>query len=56
MCKNYEIIRQESSDKNCYICKGKDKECNTCDGTGIFKDNHYIIIHNGMAFQMDLIK
>ncbi len=51
-----EIIRQESSDKKCYICKGKNKECKTCDGTGIFKDNHYILIANGMAFSMDTIK
>lgn len=51
-----EIIKCESSDKKCYICKGKNKKCKTCDGTGIFKDNHYILIANGMAFPMDTIK
>lgn len=30
--------------------------CKTCDGTGIFKDNHYILIVNGMAWPMDSIK
>lgn len=58
----YEIIKQESSDKECYICNGygydneSSEDCETCDGTGVFKDNHYIIIANGIAFQMDSIK
>ncbi len=56
-----EVIKMESSNKKCYICDGKgyhEKEnvCSTCGGTGIFKDNHYILIANGMAFSMDTIK
>jgi len=67
-----EIIKCESSDKKCYICDGTGKAtkkgicrgkimeagqtCYFCDGTGTFKDNHYILVVNGMAFPMDTIK
>ena len=51
-----EFIRQKSSDKPCYICKGKKKKCRACDGTGVFKDNHYIMIANGIAFDVEGIK
>ena len=56
-----EIIRQASSDLPCYGCDGEgtleDKsKCPNCKGTGIFVDNHYIMIVNGMAFNMDSIK
>jgi len=69
-----EIIKCESSNKKCYICNGSGMTekllsenkaefmaCKTCDGTGIFKDNHYILITeddkgNKIAFPMDTIK
>ena len=67
-----EIIKCESSNKKCYICDGTgivieegqccgqviecEQQCHFCEGTGIFKDNHYILIANGMAWDMDTIK
>ena len=61
-----EVLLCETSNKKCYICDGKGKienkvECKTCEGTGVFKDNHYIIITedvkgNKIAFPMDTIK
>lgn len=61
-----EVLRCETSDKTCYICDGIGKienkvECKTCEGTGVFTDNHYIIITedvkgNKIAFNMDTIK
>ena len=56
MKKDVEFIRQESSDKECYICKGKDSKCNACGGSGVFTDNHYIMVANGIAFGVDTIK
>lgn len=56
MKKNVEFIRQEGTDEACYVCKGKDSECKACGGSGIFKDNHYIMVANGMAFSVDTIK
>lgn len=56
-----EVIRMETSDQPCYICKGTgivpDKRvCKSCKGTGIFEDSHYILVANGIAFSMDTIK
>jgi DnaJ-class molecular chaperone len=44
----------------CYTCstKGKidGKKCKTCNGTGIYKENHYIHIVNGIAIDGDSLK
>ena len=40
----------------CYLCKGKDKKCRSCKGTGIYKDTSYFMIVDGYAYQMDTIK
>lgn len=47
-----EIIKVDDS-RECYICKGKDKSCRACDGTGIFKEYHYNFIVGGMCFSSD---
>ncbi len=64
--KDTEVIKCETSNKKCYICDGKGKienkvPCKTCEGTGVFKDNHYIIVTedsegNKIAFSMDTLK
>jgi DnaJ-class molecular chaperone len=64
MSKNVEFIKQASSDKKCYHCDGTgkidNKECKCCESTGIFKDNHYIVVANNgkqkIAFSVDGIK
>ena len=49
-------LHRRIEDINIEVFNQAYKECKTCDGTGIFKDNHYILIANGMAFSMDTIK
>jgi len=47
---------------SCYCCSsvgGKpipQKECNTCNGTGIYKDYHYIFITGKYAIDSDTLK
>jgi len=49
-----------SIQKKCRTCKGKDKKCKDCSGTGVYIETNYFIISelkNGqkIAFQSDFI-
>ena len=44
----------------CTCCFKKDekpnKKCKSCQGTGIYKDSHYIMIIGKVAYDMDTVK
>ena len=66
-----EFIRQKEYDKNCKTCNGngilfegtvlgveikEPEHCDTCKGTGIILGTNYIMVTNGMAFDVDGFK
>jgi len=55
MKKKLEVITRINKAK-CYICKGKDKNCRACGGTGIYKDKTYFFIVDGYAYSADTLK
>mgnify|MGYP003493291336 CR=1 FL=1 len=62
------MIIDKSVNKECNKCKGKGvksycfnsectshkEKCESCNGTGIYKDEYYIIVANGIAFDSDM--
>lgn len=56
--KDYTIL-DNSHSQECYKCLGTglsdNKPCETCDGTGLWIENHYILIDekNKIAFDSD---
>jgi len=55
MKKKLEVITKVNKSE-CYICKGSDKDCRACNGTGIYKDKTYFFIVNGYAYSGDTLK
>jgi len=55
MKKKLEVITKINR-KQCYICKGEDKSCRACEGTGVYKDKTYFFIVNGYAYSGDTLK
>lgn len=61
------MIIDKSINKECRKCKGcgaidhyidyigevQEITCEDCNGTGIYKDEYYIIVANGIAFDSD---
>ena len=42
----------------CSFRKGQtpDKNCKSCNGTGVYKDYHYIMVVGKVAYEMDTLK
>lgn len=58
--KNLKVIPNHIT-KPCYICKGKNKNCPSCDGTGKYKQTSYYMIYTTksgqkIGFQGDTVK
>lgn len=49
-------IIKKSEIQECWRCKGSDKFCSTCKGTGKYEKTNYFMIYNGMGFQADTLK
>lgn len=62
MAKNIEVITKKLENR-CYCCdesiRGKPilrKDCKTCNGTGIYTENHYIFVVGKIAIDGDTLK
>jgi len=49
-----EVVKVETCKATCFRCDGSG--CTICAGTGIYREHRYVMMVNGIAFDMDTIK